>query len=147
MELRVRLGVLDRLDDEGAADGSSVRSHIAVVWLRVMRSLPLPTSVGVPDMGGSMKVFLRLVGVGGVKPIPLTNVLPLLEPDPSRLPDVEAGRRKFRPMPEARDRLRLPFDPVVMPETSTSLQVRTSSSAICRTKTAGSCPMSQLIRS
>lgn len=108
-------------DEGGAAEGSSARSHMAAVDCdRVIRSRPLLTNVGVFVMGGSMNVFLRLVGVGGVRPMPLlTNVLPELEPEPSRRPAEEAGRRRLMPMPEARDRLRFPFEPVTMPEIST----------------------------
>jgi hypothetical protein len=95
-----------------------------------------------------MNVFFKLVGVGGVNPIPLpTRVLPVLEPEPSRRPADEAGRRKFMPTADARLTLRLPFEPLLIPESSTSSQAPTSSSAICRTRTAESCSMSQLMRS
>lgn len=140
-------GGFERPDDEGAV-GSSARSHIVVDWLRVMRSLPLPTNVGVPDMTGVVKDDFKLFGVGGVRPITeLTRVDPELDPDPSRRPADEVGRRKFIPMPDARDKLRLPPEPVPMLFRSTSSQARTNSSAICRTRTAPSCSMSQLMRS
>jgi hypothetical protein len=147
--LRARMGGLERPPDEGAAMGSSARSHIAAVDCdRVIRSRPLPTSVGVLDSGGSIRPFFSDVGVGGVRPMPLpTRVLPVLDPEPSRRPEEDTGRRKLRPTPEARDTLRLPLMPFIMPETSTSSQARTSSSAIWRTKTAVSCSMSQLMRS
>lgn len=154
VELRARMGwCFARLLECGVAaavaevaDGSSARSHIAAEeWERVMRSRPVE---GVPDRGGSMNAFLMDVGVGGVRPIPLlTRVLPLLEPEPSRRPEDEAGRRKFMPMPEARETLRLPFVLLAMPETSTSSQARTSSSASWRTRTAESWSTSQRIRS
>jgi hypothetical protein len=86
----------------------------AVDWLRAMRSRPGPTRVGVGGRGGMAKVLLRLLGVGGV--MPDTRVEPVLEPDPARVPALDAGRRK----PDARDVLRLP----------TLSQARTSSSAI-----------------
>jgi len=150
VELRARAGGFERPDEEGGrtAVGSSARSHIAVEdWERVMRWSPR-WPVGVPDMGGSMKVDLRELGVGGVRPMPLlTSVEPVLEPEPSRRPAEEAGRRRFMPTVEARLRLRLPLDPLLMPESSTSSQARTSSSAIWRTNTAESCSMSQLMRS
>jgi hypothetical protein len=94
-----------------------------------------------------MNVFFRLVGVGGVRPIPEpTSVDPVLEPEPSRRPAEEAGRRRFMPA-DARLMLRLPFEPLLMPDSSTSSHARTSSSAIWRTRTAESCSMSQLMRS
>jgi hypothetical protein len=140
-------GCFERLEDDGAV-GSSARSHIVVDWLREMRSRPLPPSVGVPDMMGIVNEPLRLFGVGGVRPITeLTSVDPELDPEPSRRPADEVGRLRFMPIPEARDKLRLPFEPVPMLWRSTSSQARTSSSAICRTKTAPSCSISQLIRS
>jgi hypothetical protein len=143
-----RAGGFER-PDEGRAEGSSARSHIAVEDCeRVTRSRPLPSAVGVEAMGGNMNVFFKLVGVGGVRPIPEpTRVDPVLEPEPSRRPAEEAGRRRFMPTAEARLILRLPFDPLLMPESSTSSQARTSSSAICRTSTAESCSISQLMRS
>lgn len=108
VEERARDAGLDRL-------GSSWRSQMpAVDWLRATRSRLLPASVGVGGRGGIAKAFLRLVGVGGVMPV--ASVEPLLEPDPARVPALDAGRRK----PEARDVLRLP----------TSSQAQTSSSAI-----------------
>lgn len=144
---RARTGGLARPDEEGA-DGSSARSHMAVDWLRVMRSRPLPTSVGVPEIDGMMNELFRLLGVGGVRPMPeLTSVEFVLEPEPSRRPADDVGRRKFIPTPEARDMLRLPLEPVPRRLTSTSSQARTSSSAIWRTKTAPSWPTSQLMRS
>ena len=103
--------------------GSSWRSHIpAVDWLRAMRSRPVPTRVGVGGSGGMAKVPFRLFGVGGVMPDP--RVEPVLEPDPARVPALDAGRRK----PDARDVLRL----------ATLSQAWTSSPAIWRTRTAGS---------
>jgi hypothetical protein len=135
---RARTGGFERPEDEGA-DGSSARSHIAVDWLRVMRSRPLPTTVGVPEMDGMMKELFRLLGVGGVRPSPeLTRVELVLDPEPSRRPAEEVGRRRFMPTPDARDMLRLPVEPVPRRLTSTSSQARTSSSAIWRTKTAPS---------
>jgi hypothetical protein len=144
VELRARAGGFERPDEGGTAEGSSARSHIAVEDCDlVIRSRP----VGV-FMGGSINVDLRELGVGGVRPMPLpTSVEPVLEPDPSRRPADEAGRRRFMPTAEARLMLRLPFDPLLIPESSTSSHARTSSSAICRTNTAESCSMSQLIRS
>lgn len=144
---RGRTGGFVRPDDEGAV-GSSARSHMAVDWLRVMRSRPLPTKVGVPDMTGVVKEDFKLLGVGGVRPITeLTRVDPELDPDPSRRPAEEAGRLKFMPMPDARDKLRFPPEPAPIVFRSTSSQARTNSSAICRTRTAPSCSMSQLMRS
>jgi hypothetical protein len=144
---RARTGGLERPEEAGA-EGSSARSHIVVDWLRVMRSRPLPAMVGVPDMTGMVKELLRLLGVGGVRPMTeLTRVEPELDPEPSRRPADEVGRLRFIPMPEARDKLRLPFEPVPMLLRSTSSQARTSSSAIWRTRTAPSCSTSQLIRS
>lgn len=98
----------------------------AVEWLLVMRSRPLPRSVGVGGMGGTggiANAAFKLFGVGGV--IPDTSVDPVLEPEPARVPALEAGRRN----PEARELLR--FD--------TESQARTSSPAICLTRTAWSC--------
>lgn len=136
-----------RPDDAGAV-GSSTRSHMAVDWLRVMRSLPLPTNVGVPDIIGVVKDDFKLFGVGGVRPMTeLTRVDPELEPDPSRRPADEVGRLRFIPIPDARDKLRFPLELEPRVFKSTSSQARTSSSAICRTRTAPSCSMSQLIRS
>lgn len=128
--LRAKTGAF-RPEDVGAADGSSARSHMAAVDCeRVMRSRPLLDIVGVLDMGGSINVFFIDVGVGGVRPRPLpTKVEPVLEPDPSRLPEDEAGRRKFMPMPDARDTLRFPLKFFDMPDTSISSQARMSSSA------------------
>jgi hypothetical protein len=94
----------------------------AVDWLRAMRSRPVPTRVGVAGSGGIANVLLRLFGVGGV--MPDTSVDPVLEPDPARVPALDAGRRK----PEARDVLRL----------ETFSHAWTSSPAIWRTSTAGS---------
>lgn len=91
-----------------------------------MRSRPLPSRVGVGGMGGTggiAKVDFRLFGVGGV--MPDTRVEPVLEPEPARVPELEAGRRK----PDARELLRL----------ETESHARTSSPAICRTRTAWSC--------
>jgi hypothetical protein len=148
VEERARTGGCFERPDEAGAVGSSARSHIVVDWLRVMRSLPLPAIVGVPDMIGMVKDPFKLFGVGGVRPITeLTRVEPELEPEPSRRPAEEVGRRRFMPIPEARDKLRLPFEPVPMLLRSTSSHARTSSSAICRTRTAPSCSMSQLMRS
>ena len=53
-------------------------------------------------IGGIENVFLRLVGVGGVMPEMIVE--PLLDPEPARAPDEEAGRRN----PDARDVDRLP---------------------------------------
>jgi hypothetical protein len=69
------------------------------------------------------KLLFMLVGVGGVMPLTIT-VEPVLEPEPARAPALEAGRRK----PDAREALRLPM----------ASQLRTSSSAIWRTRMAGS---------
>ena len=91
-------------------------------WLRAIRSRPVPTRVGVDGSGGMANVLLRLFGVGGV--MPDARVEPVLEPDPARVPELEAGRRK----PEARDVLRL----------ATLSQAWTSSPAIWRTRTAES---------
>ena len=138
VEERARTGGFERPDEVGA-DGSSARSHMAVDWLRVMRSRPLLTRVGVPVMTGIEKDAFKLFGVGGVKPkLEPTRVDPVLEPEPSRRPADEVGRRRLRPMPEARDMLRLPLEPVLRLLIATSSQARTSSSAICRTKTAPS---------
>ena len=89
--------------------------------MRVMwRSRPLP---GV-TIGGTRKLPpFKLVGVGGVSPSPvLASVEPLLEPEPSRRPDEEGGRRRFMPMLDALLRLRLPLDAVLSPLSSTSSQ-------------------------
>ena len=119
---RARTGVFEeRPADCGVVLGSSMRSHIELDdCVRVMRSRPL---FGV-DIGGARKLLpFRLVGVGGVRPSPaLANVEPLLDPDPSRRPDEEAGRRRFKPMFDARLRLRLPLDAAPSPFTSTSSQ-------------------------
>lgn len=145
VELRARAGGFERPDEGGTAEGSSARSHIAVDDCDLV--MP-PRPVGVLAMGGSINVDLSELGVGGVNPMPLpTSVEPVLEPEPSRRPADEAGRRRFMPIAEARLRLRLPFDPLLIPECSTSSHARTSSSAICRTNTAESCSISQLIRS
>lgn len=144
---RARTGGLEeRPPDCGVEFGSSIRSHIELDdCVRVMRSRPLP---GVEIIGGTRKLPFRLVGVGGVRPSPaLASVEPLLEPEPSRRPDEEAGRRRFIPMFDARLRLRLPLDADMPPFISTSSQAWTSSSAICRTRTAGSCSISQVMRS
>lgn len=113
-----------RTRDGSFGEGSSWRSQMpAVEWLRVMRSRPVPRRVGVGGMGGTggiAKADLRLLGVGGV--MPDTRVEPVLEPEPARVPALEAGRRN----PEAREVLRL----------ETESQARTSSPAICRTRTA-----------
>lgn len=99
-------------------------------------------------MTGIEKEPLRLFGVGGVRPmLEPTSVDPVLEPEPSRRPADEVGRRRFIPMPEARDTLRLPFELVPRLLRSTSSQARTNSSAICRTKTAASCSTKPLMRS
>jgi hypothetical protein len=140
-------GCFERVEDVGA-EGSSARSHIAVDCERAIRSRPLPTRVGAPEMDGRMKLPFRLLGVGGVRPMPeLTKVEPVLDPEPSRLPDEDAGRRRFMPTPDARLTLRLPLEPVPRRLTSTSSQARTSSSAIWRTRTAPSCCTSHLMRS
>lgn len=148
--LRVNWGGFDRLDEGGRTEGSSARSHIAADDCeRETACLPLPSPVGV-FICGSINVLLRELGVGGVRPIPEpTRVDPVLEPEPSRRPADDAGRRRFMFMftAEARLILRLPFAPLLMPDCSTWSQALTSSSAICRTKTAESCSMSQLMRS
>lgn len=120
---RARTGVLEpRGADCGVVLGSSTRSHIELEdWVRVMwRSRPLP---GVA-IGGMRKLPpFKLVGVGGVRPSPvLASVEPLLEPEPSRRPDEEAGRRRFMPILDALLRLRLPLDAVLRPLSSTSSQ-------------------------
>lgn len=132
VELRASIGGFVRPPEEGATLGSSARSHIAAEDCeRVMRSRPLLTMVGVLDKGGNIRPFFIDVGVGGVRPIPLpTRVLPVLDPEPSRRPDEDGGRRRFRPTPEARDTLRLPLILLPIPDISTSSQARTSSSAI-----------------
>lgn len=80
---------------------SSGTSHIPTAdWLRVIRSRE--DSDGVGGIGGIENVFLRLVGVGGVMPEIMEE--PLLDPEPARAPDEDAGRRK----PAARDVERLP---------------------------------------
>lgn len=144
---RARTGGFEaRPADCGVVLGSSTRSHIELDdCVRVMRSRPLP---GV-DIGGTRKLLpFKLVGVGGVSPSPvLASVEPLLEPEPSRRPDEEAGRRRFIPIFEARLRLRLPLMPEPTPLISASSQATTSSSAICRTRTAGSCSISHVMRS
>lgn len=149
VELRARRGGFVRFPGEGATVESSARSHMAAEDCdRVMRSRPVPGAVGVFDKGGSMRPFFNDVGVGGVRPIPLpTRVLPVLDPEPSRRPDEEAGRRRFMPTPEARETLRFPLVLLLIPDSSTSSQARTSSSAICRTNTALSWSISQLMRS
>jgi hypothetical protein len=100
----------------------------AVDWLRVMRSRslcsrPADEDDGSGDMVGRRKLLFKLLGVGGVMPLTIT-VEPLLEPEPARAPALDAGRRK----PDAREALRLP----------TASQLRTNSSAIWRTRIAGS---------
>lgn len=119
----------------GAGLGESVfgcgRSQMpAVDWLRVMRSRSLCSRPveeeeddGRGDSVGMRKLLFMLVGVGGVMPLTIT-VEPVLEPEPARAPALEAGRRK----PDAREALRLPM----------ASQLRTSSSAIWRTRMAGS---------
>lgn len=78
---------------------------------------------GILGRCGMEKAALRLLGVGGV--MPDGSVDPVLEPEPARVPEELAGRRK----PEARDVLRL----------ERLSQARTSSPAIWRTRTAWSC--------
>jgi hypothetical protein len=75
-----------------------------------------------------MNLLFRLVGVGGV--MPDMTVLPLLDPEPARAPALEGGRRAN---PEARDTLDLP----ALSKSAWS-QALTISSAICRTRIAGS---------
>ena len=65
-------------------------------WLRVMRSRcsrPLaPLGMGESGGRGSVNLFLRLVGVGGVCVVmPDTTVDPELEPEPAR-PELLGGR-------------------------------------------------------
>ena len=119
---RARTGGFEERADCGLEVGSSMRSHIELDdCVRVMRSPRLLP--GVEIMGGTRKFPFRLVGVGGVRPSPaLASVEPLLEPEPSRRPDEEAGRRRFSPMFEARLRLRLPLDAGMPPFISTSSQ-------------------------
>lgn len=146
---RARTGGLERSDAVGAAAGSSARSHMAVDWDRVKWFLALPASVGVAERTGMVKEDFRLFGVGGVRPrAEPTSVEAVLEPEPSRrAPAEEAGRRRFMPMAEARERLRLPVGGMPRVFRSTSSLARTSSSAIWRTRTAPSCCTSQLMRS
>lgn len=62
-----------------------------------MRSRPVPPREGVGGRGGIAKVAFKLLGVGGV--MPETSVDPVLEPEPARVPALEAGRRN----PDARE--------------------------------------------
>lgn len=120
--LRVNWGGFDRLEEGGRTEGSSARSHIAADDCeRETACRPLPSPVGV-FICGSMNVLLRELGVGGVRPMPEpTRVDPVLEPEPSRRPADDTGRRRFmfKLTAEARLMLRLPFALLLIPESST----------------------------
>jgi hypothetical protein len=120
----VKLGGIPLITPAPPRIGSSWRSQIAdvpVLWLRAILSLPFFTLVGGGGIGGMLNMPFTLVGVPALPTVP---PLPFELPDPALKFDLEAGRRN----PVAREELCVAI----------VSHARTSSSAICRTRIAGS---------